>query len=60
MDLDQLDNFTDCYRRQRIFCETLLARPDLVYLVREFSWTIHFPVLPEKALKPWMPAPSPA
>jgi hypothetical protein len=55
MDQDQLDNFTDCYRRQRIFCETILARPDLASLVRELSWTIHFPVLPDEPLEPWMP-----
>jgi hypothetical protein len=55
MDQEQLDNFTDCYRRQRIFCETILARPDLGFLVHELSWTIHFPVLPDTPLKPWMP-----
>jgi len=52
---DQLDNFTDCYRRQRIFCETILARPDLASLVRELSWTISFPVLPAEPLKPRTP-----
>jgi hypothetical protein len=55
MDQDQLNNFTDCYRRQRIFCETILARPDLASLVQELSWTIHFHVLPDTPLKPWMP-----
>ena len=50
---DQLDNFTDCYRRQRLFCETILARPDLAPLVQELTWTIDIPILPDKPLEPW-------
>jgi hypothetical protein len=49
----QLDNFTDCYRRQRLFCETILARPDLAPLVQELTWTINIPILPDKPLEPW-------
>lgn len=49
----QLDNFTDCYRRQRLFCETIIARPDLAPLVRKLSWTIDFPILPDKPPTSW-------
>ena len=49
----QLDNFTDCYRRQRLFCETILARPDLAPLVQGLTWTIDIPILPDKPLEPW-------
>jgi hypothetical protein len=49
----QLDNFTDCYRRQRLFCETILARPDLAPLVQELTWTIDIPILPDNPLELW-------
>lgn len=38
----QLDNYVDCARRQQIFCETILQRPELAKLVREISWTLSF------------------
>lgn len=49
----QLDNYTDCYRRQRLFCDTVIARPELGKHVREISWTLSFPVIPEHPLPPW-------
>lgn len=42
---EQIDNYTECYRRQRLFCETIHQRPELAKFVRELSWTLSFPEL---------------
>lgn len=42
----QIDNYADCARRQRIFCETIHQRPELAKWVYSISWTLSFPNLP--------------
>lgn len=44
--MTQIDDHTNCYRRQRLFCETMSLRPDLAKLVRSLLWTLSFPLIP--------------
>lgn len=48
MDQEQEDNYADCRRRQALFCEAILGRPELAKLVRKLSWTLNLSHVPVK------------